>query len=232
MSHCILVVDDEPGVVDLIAYNLSKHSFDVVTAPDGPSALEIARARKPDLVVLDLMLPGMHGHDVFRALRREHAMPVIMLTALGDEMDRVVGLELGADDYLSKPFSVRELIARVKAVLRRSAQSASSMSAAPSGLTLNAAARAAHISGRALELTRIEFDLLHLLHHNAERVYTRDQLLQVIWGYQFFGDVRAVDSAVKRLRAKIHALDPAADGIVAVRGVGYKYSRDPEREPR
>jgi DNA-binding response OmpR family regulator len=230
MSHCILIVDDEPGVVDLIAYNLAKHNFDVLSAADGPSALQLARQHKPDLVLLDLMLPGMHGHDVFRALRRESAAPVIMLTALGDEFDRVLGLELGADDYLSKPFSMRELLARVRAVLRRGAAPPETMNIPAPGLILNSDARTAQIAGHALDLTRIEFDLLLLLQRNAERVYTREQLLSQIWGYQFFGDARAVDSAIKRLRAKIHALDATADGIVAVRGIGYKFSHSQERE--
>jgi two-component system phosphate regulon response regulator PhoB len=227
MTHNILIVDDEPNVVDLIAYNLERQGFGVLIARDGPTGLAMAREHKPDLIVLDLMLPGMHGHEVCRALRRETNVPIIMLTAQGDEIDRVIGLELGADDYLPKPFGVRELLARINAVLRRGATNGQGTGPVTGGLALDPAARNAWVNGAALELTRIEFDLLHLLHSNAGRVYTREQLLAQVWGYAFFGDARAVDSAIKRLRAKIHALDPAADGLVAVRGVGYKFSPEP-----
>jgi DNA-binding response OmpR family regulator len=229
MAHRILIVDDEPNVVDLIAYNLERQGFGVLIARDGPSGLAMAREQTPDLIVLDLMLPGLHGHEVCRALRRETNLPIIMLTAQGEEIDRVLGLELGADDYLPKPFGMRELLARIRAVLRRGAGAPNRpvTSPTPSGLVLNPDTRTAQINGAVLDLTRIEFDLLHLLHNNSGRVYTREQLLEQVWGYQFFGDTRAVDSAIKRLRAKIHALDPDADGLVAVRGVGYKFSPEP-----
>ncbi len=236
-SARILIVDDEPAVVDLIDYNLTRQGFLTVTAGDGPAALRLAQEQQPDLIVLDLMLPGMHGHDVCRELRKSSTVPIIILTAQGEEIDRVLGLELGADDYLCKPFSVRELIARIKAVLRRGSGAPGSGapgSAAPGsggmktvsckGLMLEPDSRTARIGATALDLTRIEFDLLLALMHSVERVLSREQLLQQVWGYAFYGDARTVDSSIKRLRAKIRMVDVAADGLVAVRGIGYKFS--------
>ncbi len=225
----ILVVDDEPAVVDLLAYNLRKAHYEVVTAFTGRQALETARLNPPDLVLLDLMLPEMDGLDVCRALRRESRVPIIMLTARGEEIDRVVGLELGADDYVSKPFSLRELLARVKAVLRRAqpeSPAGSPSLSGPGGLSLDTEQRTADIGGTALELTRLEFDLLYALLNNAGRVLSRARLLEEVWGYDYAGDTRAVDSAIKRLRARLRAVDPAADGIEAVRGLGYKFKRE------
>lgn len=227
MSTRILVVDDEPAVTDLLAYNLRKAHYEVLTAADGRAALDLARQAAPDLILLDLMLPEVDGLDVCRELRKTSRVPVIMLTALGEETDRVVGLELGADDYVVKPFSVRELMARIKAVLRRvgpddGPAEASLCLRGPGGLTLNPEARAVSLGGSSLDLTRLEFDLLHLLLLNAGRVLTRERLLEQAWGYDFAGDTRAVDSAVKRLRAKLRTVSPEADGIESVRGVGYR----------
>ncbi len=237
MTPTILVVDDEPAVTDLLAYNLRKAHYAVLVAADGPSALAQARAGQPDLIVLDLMLPGMDGFEVCRELRKTSAVPIIMLTAQGEEIDRVVGLELGADDYVVKPFSMRELMARIKAVLRRQGEPKVDTEAAlsphpltPSSahhpLTLMPEQREAFVNGARLDLSRLEFDLLYLLLTNLERVYTREQLLQQVWGYDFAGDTRAVDSAIKRLRAKLGE----ADGIVAVRGIGYKFSAHAQPE--
>ena len=232
-SARILIVDDEPAVVDLIDYNLTRQGFQTVTANDGPAALRLMQEHQPDLIVLDLMLPGMHGHDVCRELRKTSTVPIIILTAQGEEIDRVLGLELGADDYLCKPFSVRELIARIKAVLRRGPAAWSGTAAwsgggmktiACKGLTLEPESRTARIGATVLDLTRIEFDLLLALMNPVERVLSREQLLQQVWGYAFYGDARAVDSSIKRLRAKIRMVDVAADGLIAVRGVGYKFS--------
>ncbi len=222
----ILVVDDEPAVLDLLAYNLSKAHYTVLTAADGRQALEVARQEAPDLILLDLMLPEIDGLDVCRELRRTSQVPVIMVTARGEEVDRVVGLELGADDYITKPFSVRELVARVKAVLRRARPGEEPQTAilsGPGGLRLDPERREVHVGPSLLELTRLEFDLLHMLLINAGRVLTREQLLEQVWGYDFAGDTRAVDSAIKRLRASLRAADPQADGIEAVRGLGYKF---------
>lgn len=227
MPTRILVVDDEPAVTDLLAYNLRKAHYEVLTAADGRAALELARRSAPDLILLDLMLPEVDGLDVCRELRKTSQVPVIMLTALGEETDRVVGLELGADDYVVKPFSLRELMARIKTVLRRvgpdeGPEDASTRLRGPGGLTLDPEARTVTVGGSALDLTRLEFDLLHLLLRNAGRVLTRERLLEQAWGYDFAGDTRAVDSAVKRLRAKLRAASPEADGIESVRGVGYR----------
>jgi two-component system, OmpR family, alkaline phosphatase synthesis response regulator PhoP len=222
----ILVVDDEPAVLDLLVYNLKKAHYEVLTAVDGRQALETARSAAPDLILLDLMLPEIDGLDVCRELRRTSRVPIIMLTARGEEIDRVVGLELGADDYISKPFSLRELLARVKAVLRRAQPDEVDQPAVlngPAGLRLDLERREAAVGAVTLELTRLEFDLLHILLLNAGRVMTRERLLEQVWGYDFAGDTRAVDSAVKRLRSALRTADPLSDTIEAVRGLGYKY---------
>ncbi len=222
----VLVVDDERSVLDLLVYNLRKAHYEVLTAMNGRQALDLARQAGPDLILLDLMLPEIDGLEVCRQLRGESKVPVIMITARGEEVDRVVGLELGADDYITKPFSLRELMARVKAVLRRSQPEeveTQPVLYGPSGLKLDLACREASVAGAPLELTRLEFDLLYTLVLNAGRVQTRERLLEQVWGYDFAGDTRAVDSAIKRLRARLRKIDPQADGIQAVRGVGYKF---------
>ena len=231
MSPSVLIVDDEPAVTDLLVYNLRKAHYDVQTAADGREALRLAREFRPDLVLLDLMLPGMDGLDVCRELRKTGDLPIIMITALGEETDRVVGLELGADDYVTKPFSVRELMARIKTVLRR-AQAGKYETGEPSKpnpclcglgeLQLDPESRSVTVSGQPLDLTRLEFDLLHLFLLNTGRVLTRERLLEQAWGYDYVGDTRAVDSAVKRLRAKLRSSSPEADSLEAVRGVGYR----------
>ena len=223
----ILVVDDEPAVLDLQVYNLSKAHYTVLPAADGRQALELARQASPDLILLDLMLPEIDGLEVCRELRRTSQVPIIMVTARGEEVDRVVGLELGADDYITKPFSMRELMARVKAVLRRARPEEGpqvAVLAGPGGLRLDPERREAHVGEQLLELTRLEFDLLYTLLLNAGRVLTRERLLEQVWGYDFAGDTRAVDSAIKRLRAGLRAADPQADAIEAVRGLGYKFN--------
>ena len=227
MKHRILIVDDEPAVSDLLAYNLRKAHYDVDIAADGQQALHLAQQSPPSLILLDLMIPEIDGLDVCRQLRKTSDVPIIMITARGEEIDRVVGLELGADDYVTKPFSVRELMARIKAVLRRAeARQAdappSPVLNGPGELRLDIDARQAFAGEHDLDLTRLEFDLLHHLLTNASRVLTREQLLQHVWGYDFAGDTRAVDSAVKRLRRKLRTASPAADVIEAVRGVGYR----------
>ncbi len=230
MAQRILVVDDEPAVSDLLAYNLRKAHYEVVIAADGLEALRLAVEASPDLILLDLMIPEVDGLDVCRELRKTSAVPIIMITARGEEIDRVVGLELGADDYVTKPFSMRELMARIKAVLRR-AQSEehknelSTFLHGPGGLRMEIDARTVLVGEMAINLTRLEFDLLcHLLSH-AGRVMTRERLLEQVWGYDFVGDTRAVDSAVKRLRSKLRTANPEADGIESVRGIGYRFNR-------
>jgi DNA-binding response OmpR family regulator len=227
MSTRILVVDDEPSVTDLIAYNLRKAHYDVLVAADGREALRQAHEASPDLILLDLMLPEVDGLDVCRELRKTSDIPIIMLTARGEEADRVIGLELGADDYICKPFSMRELLARIKAVLRRTQSDPkeldeSNILCGPSGLQLDVGSRVASIDSTPLELTRLEFDLLHHLLLNAGRVLSRERLLEQAWGYDFVGNTRAVDSAIKRLRAKLRSASADGDVIEAVRGIGYR----------
>jgi DNA-binding response OmpR family regulator len=225
MSHRILVVDDEPSVTDLLAYNLRKALYEVQVAADGRSALRLAGEFHPDLILLDLMIPEVDGLDVCRELRKSSNVPIIMITALGEETDRVVGLELGADDYVTKPFSVRELMARIKAVLRRTETKATEPANIISGagnLRMDVDGRIVTVADSAIELTRLEFDLLHRLLINRGRVLTRERLLEQAWGYEYIGDTRAVDSAVKRLRAKLRAAAPEADCIESVRGLGYR----------
>jgi two-component system response regulator VicR len=227
MTALILIVDDETAVTELIGYNLEKAHYQVLTTHDGESALRLAKEYQPDLILLDLMLPRIDGLDVCRELRKTSQVPIIMVTARGEEADRVIGLELGADDYLTKPFSMRELLARVKAVLRRNQAGSpndpgGSALPGPSGLKLQEESRAASLGGTELHLTRLEFDLLHHLLINHGRVLSREQLLSQAWGYDFVGGTRAVDSAVKRLRAKIREILPEAELIESVRGIGYR----------
>jgi phosphate regulon transcriptional regulator PhoB len=228
MATRILIVDDEPPIIDVLEYNLKKANYEVVVARDGQEALEKARHQRPDLVILDLMLPKLDGLEVCRALRHDSDLPIIMLTARDEEVDRVVGLELGADDYVVKPFSVRELVARVKTVLRRTRPKplmepeATSKVLQVGDLRLDAARHEVHLGQTELELTSLEFDLLYVLMAHADRVLTREQLLDQVWGYDYYGDTRTVDTAVKRLRAKMRHLAPDKEFIVTVRGVGYK----------
>jgi DNA-binding response OmpR family regulator len=230
MTKKILVVDDEPSIVEVLAYNLKQANYAVVTAYDGQQAVHLARTEQPDLIILDLMLPKIDGMDVFRSVRRERDVPIIMLTARDGEIDRVVGLELGADDYVVKPFSVRELLARVRNVLRRSA--APPDEAAPDDvievgpLRVTPACREVHLEAAEVPVTALEFDLLHALARHAGQVLTRDRLLEQVWGYDYPGDTRAVDAVVKRLRTKLREADPQADLIATVRGVGYKLRVD------
>jgi DNA-binding response OmpR family regulator len=225
MTYRILVVDDEPSVTDLLAYNLRKAHYDVSIAADGCEALCLAGEFKPDLILLDLMIPEVDGLDVCRELRKTSSVPIIMITALGEETDRIVGLELGADDYVTKPFSVRELMARIKAVLRRAQNENKEPSTIISGagnLRMDVESRTVTIADSVIELTRLEFDLLYRLLINPGRVLTRERILEQVWGYDYVGDTRAVDSAVKRLRAKLRAASPEADCIESVRGLGYR----------
>jgi two-component system response regulator VicR len=226
MPARILVVDDEPPIVDMLSYNLQQANYEVIVARDGQEALLKAQQEQPDLIILDLMLPRLDGLEVCRSLRRERDVPIIMLTARDSEVDRVVGLELGADDYVVKPFSVRELMARVKSVLRRTVprpEDADQTVAIRVGdLTVDPARHEAHWRDVDLPLTALEFDLLHIMARHPGQVMSREQLLQQVWGFDYYGDLRAVDAAVKRLRAKLRLASPQAELIVTVRGVGYK----------
>ena len=223
----ILIVDDEPQVVEALKLYLSREGFRINTATDGEAALATFDAHAPDLVVLDLMLPKVDGLEVFRRVRAKHATPVIMLTAKGDELDRVLGLELGADDYIVKPFSPREVVARVKNILRRAApqEPASGKILEYDGLVIDPRTRTVQIAGRSVELTGKEFDLLYFLAQSPGQVFTRAQLMDKVWGYDFFGDASTVTVHVRRLREKIET-DPANPQYIAtVWGVGYKFEK-------
>ena len=221
----ILVVDDEPTLVATLKYNLERDGFQVVTAEDGESALNLARSHRPDLVLLDLMLPGLDGFQVCRILRREMQAPILMLTAKGDEIDKVVGLELGADDYVTKPFSMRELLARVRALLRRAdIRPEGEREVLTSGdLSLDLAKREATRSAQAVPLKPKEFELLAFFMRNRQRAFTREQLLNQIWGYDYAGDTRTVDVHVSWLRQKIEDQPQKPARIVTVRGLGYRF---------
>ncbi|MET7303931.1 response regulator transcription factor [Embleya sp. NPDC005575] len=227
----VLVVDDDPTVAEVVVGYLERAGFGTAHAADGPTALELAFAEMPDLVVLDLMLPGMDGLDVCRRLRERGPVPVVMLTALGDESDRVLGLEVGADDYVTKPFSPRELVLRVQSVLRRVAAPAPPP-VAPSVLRhadieVDVAAHRVLRAGRELSLTAREFDLLCFFLGSPGRAFSRDELMRRVWGWEF-GDQSTVTVHVRRLREKIED-DPAAPRLlVTVWGVGYRLEVEPE----
>jgi len=227
MNPTILVVDDEIPVTELIKYNLEKALYQVLVAHDGEAALHIARESNPDLILLDLMLPRIDGLDVCQELRKTSQVPIIMVTARGEEADRVIGLELGADDYLTKPFSMRELMARIKAVLRRNQPDTRSHTvfSGPHGLTLNEENRSVTLGGGELSLTRLEYDLIQYLLLHQGQILSREQLLSQAWGYDFVGDTRAVDSAIKRLRKKLQTRKPGVVFIETVRGFGYRMPR-------
>lgn len=223
----ILVVDDEINIRELVKFNLDKAGYKILEASDGHSAVNIARAEKPELVILDLMLPGIDGLEVCRLLkgqRETSGIPIIMLTAKSEEIDKVIGLELGADDYMTKPFSARELTARVKAVLRRSQkEAAADGELSIGGLRLNFSRYEAFLGKEKLELTPKEYELLKLLVTNVGKVYTREQLLEKVWGYEYFGDTRTVDVHIRHLRAKLAHDAESMDLIETVRGIGYRF---------
>jgi DNA-binding response OmpR family regulator len=228
-GELVLVVDDEPTIVEVVELYLRREGFEVVSAADGALALAAVEQRRPDLVVLDLMLPGMGGLEVAQRLRAGGRLPIIMLTARGEETDRVVGLELGADDYVVKPFSPRELVARVKAVLRRAqpepAPTSTASEIAHGPLRLDTAARTASLRGSPLSLTAREFDLLSFLMRHPGQVFTREQLLDQVWGFTFASDMSTVTVHIRRLREKIEA-DPANPALLTtVWGVGYRLER-------
>lgn len=219
-KETILVVDDEHHIVELAQLYLEQAGFYVESAGDGQEALIRAQHLHPALVVLDLMLPGLDGWEVCRRLRSESDVPIIMLTARSDEVDRIVGLELGADDYVTKPFNPRELVARVRAVLRRYQKSVQPDRAVTVGqLNIDPASREAHLGGQLLELRPKEFDLLLTLAVHQGLVMSRDQLLDLVWGYDFPGGTRTVDAHISHLRARLDGSDVA---IETLRGIGYK----------
>jgi len=224
----ILVADDEPAVVSTVQAYLEREGYTVHTATDGVAALKAARVFQPDLVVLDIMLPGMDGIEVLRELRKESAVYVLMLTARVEETDKIVGLSVGADDYLTKPFSPRELVARVKAILRRG------RGVGPWGqalafhrLRIEPESRRVMKDGQAIELTPIEFDLVHSLARHRGRVLSREQLIEQVWGHDHYGDERVVDVHLGRIRKKVEDDPGDPKLIVTVRGAGYRFEDEP-----
>lgn len=224
MPDSILIVEDERSIAEGLAYALRQEGFRVETAPDGETGLTAARAHSPDLVILDLMLPGVSGWEVCRALRKTSNVPILMVTARAEEMDRVLGLELGADDYVTKPFSTREVIARVRAILRRAAPAETQVEQllTASGLEMDVARRLVRVDGRDVSLSPKEWDLLEILLRNKGRVLTRDLLLDRIWGEDSYLDRGTLDVHIRWLRQKIERDPGAPTRIVTIRGVGYK----------
>ncbi|HLO26606.1 MAG TPA: response regulator transcription factor [Geobacteraceae bacterium] len=226
MTKTILIIEDEKDLVELLVYNLEREGYRAITALDGLSGLDAAVSSPPDLVVLDLMLPGMAGTDVCKALKKNPktaAVPVIVLTAKGEEIDRVVGFEIGADDYVVKPFSTRELLLRIRAVLRRSKpEEAAERIIRVGPLTIDAAAHAVTIDGEEAVLTGIEFKLLLTLAERLGRLQSREVLLKDVWGYNYAGDTRTVDTHITRLRTK---LGKGGELITTIRGFGYKMEK-------
>ena len=233
MEKKILIVEDEQNIVDILSFNLEREGYDTIEAYDGPTGLKLALEENPDLILLDLMLPGMDGFDVCRQIRRAgHATPILMLTAREEEADKVLGLELGADDYITKPFSMRELLARVKANIRRVGM----VPAAPQGeepaaaamklgrITVDVERATVYKDGKPLDLTQREYDLIRYLASQPGKVFSREALMEHVWNYEgYVGDVRAVDVAVRRLREKLED-DPAAPRFICTkRGMGYYF---------
>ncbi|RRK10501.1 DNA-binding response regulator [Lactiplantibacillus garii] len=232
----ILVVDDEKPISDIMKFNLTKEGYEVHVAADGEEALQKVDEVHPDLILLDLMLPKMDGLEVARQVRKNYDMPIIMVTAKDSELDKVLGLELGADDYVTKPFSNRELVARVKANLRRQGAPAAQPAEVEENsdieigdLVIHPEAYMVSKRGENIELTHREFELLHYLAQHIGQVMTREHLLQTVWGYDYFGDVRTVDVTVRRLREKVEDNPSHPKWLVTRRGVGY-YLRNPENE--
>jgi two-component system, OmpR family, response regulator RegX3 len=221
----ILVVEDEESFRDALSYMLRREGFEVELADNGPAALEQFERNGADLVLLDLMLPGLSGTEVFRQMRARSGVPVIMLTAKDDEVDKVVGLELGADDYVTKPYSARELVARIRAVLRRRGEPEdvvlATLEAGP--VRMDVDRHVVSVSGEAVPMPLKEFELLELLLRNAGRVLTRGQLIDRVWGSDYVGDTKTLDVHVKRLRAKVEPDPGSPRHIVTVRGLGYKF---------
>ena len=223
----ILVVEDDLNLLTAIKYNLQKYGYDVATAIDGTEAVETTRREKPELIILDVMLPKMNGFEVCRILRKDMSVPILMLTAKAEEIDKIVGLEIGADDYMTKPFSMRELLARVGAMLRRAR-----MTELPptdektllkvNDLEMDIARHRVSLKGATLELTPKEFDLLAFLARNRGFVFNREQLLERVWGYDFAGDTRTVDVHIRWLRQKIENDPQKPKHLITIRGTGYK----------
>lgn len=229
MAKKILVVEDESLIAETVSFNLQKEGFETIIAADGETGLKLYRLERPDLIILDLMLPGIDGMEVCRKVRAESQVPIIILTAKEAEIDRVLGLELGADDYVTKPFSMRELLARVKTVLRRANQSGQAMNGEFlrfGELEIDLLGQEVKVGKEKVELTAKEFELLKTLAGNPGRVLSRDMLLDRVWGADFYGDPRTVDVHIRWLREKIEKDPGNPQYILTVRGSGYKFRRE------
>lgn len=218
----ILIIEDEKGIVDLISFNLKREGYEIVEAYDGKTGLDMALSGKADLVLLDVMLPVMDGFEVLRRIRERSALPVIMVTAREEERDKILGLDTGADDYITKPFSVKELAARVKANIRRTTVFKASGAGASYGpFTVDLSLQSISKDGRPLELTQREYDIICYFLKSPSRVVSREELMEKVWGYDYYGDLRAVDVAMRRLREKLED-DPAEPKyLMTKRGAGY-----------
>ncbi len=222
----VLIVEDEPDLADPLAYLLRREGFDVEIAEDGPAALRLFRTVNPDIILLDLMLPGMPGTEVCRQIRASSTVPIIMLTAKDSEVDIVVGLELGADDYVTKPYSSRQLLARMRAVLRRSAPPADGLDErvlTAGRVSLDIDRHAVSVDGTEISMPLKEFELLELLMRNAGRVLTRGQLIERVWGSDYYGDTKTLDVHIKRIRSRIEENPGDPVMLVTVRGLGYRF---------
>ncbi|MCX7747147.1 MAG: response regulator transcription factor [Clostridia bacterium] len=229
MNKKVLIVDDEKNIVDILKFNLKKEGFDTIEAYDGEQAVDMALNHKPDLILLDIMLPKMDGFSVCRKLRQTIATPILMLTAKEEEVDKVLGLELGADDYITKPFSPRELMARVKANLRRTVPAEQppvvGKLMAYGNLSIDVERYEVKREGTVIELTLREFELVKFLAQQQGQIFSRESLLEKVWGYEYYGDVRTVDVTVRRIREKLES-DPAnPEYIITKRGVGYYFNK-------
>jgi DNA-binding response OmpR family regulator len=224
----ILVVEDDKTLLATLEYNLTKEGYNVSTATSGTQAVEVARSNKPELIILDIMLPGLDGFEVCRILRKEMVVPILMLTAKSEEVDKIVGLEVGADDYMTKPFSMRELLARIRAIFRRVEMVSEVPATKESPLKVNnleidlARRRVTLDDDVILNLTPKEFDLLAFLAENRGLVFSREQLLEKVWGYDYAGDTRTVDVHIRWLREKVEVNPQKPKRLITIRGVGYK----------
>ncbi|SHF66673.1 DNA-binding response regulator, OmpR family, contains REC and winged-helix (wHTH) domain [Caldanaerobius fijiensis DSM 17918] len=228
-NNVVLIADDDKNVQEILQLYLKKEGFDVEFADDGDMALKKARDLKPDLIILDIMMPVLDGLEVCKQLRKESDVPIIMLTAKGEDLDKILGLEIGADDYVTKPFNPREVVARVKAVIRRVAErgekgghNKKNVIAYP-GLEIDIDNYYVKLNGQEVAMTPKEIELLWYLASNCNKVFTREQLLEEIWGYDYYGDTRTVDTHIKRIRAKLNKKDNYPWDIKTVWGVGYKF---------
>ena len=225
----IIVIEDEKAIADILVFNLQREGYDTLVAYDGTEGLRCALEEAPDLILLDVMLPGMDGFEVLGHIREKHDTPIIMLTAREEETDKVLGLELGADDYITKPFSMRELMARVKANMRRTLSGEErAKPAVPSGggLRISRDNGMVYKNGRALELSAREFDILCYLSASPGHVFSREELMEHVWGYEYYGDLRAVDVAIRRLREKVEDQPASPRYIMTKRGMGYYFASE------